>query len=362
MDVPFNPALLKLAREACGFTQAELARRSGIGQGTISKYEKELVTPSYGQIQALSDALDFPPRFFADTQTRPVAVLYRSRTLRSAKLESHVRARLNLARLIATSMLEDVEVDVVGRFPDPDAAFDDPEAAATELRRAWSIAPGPIDNITELIELAGGVVVHCDFGTDKAIAAYMHPLGDPVRWFFVNAQASAGDRVRFSLAHELGHAVLHETALVPDTRIAESESNRFAGALLMPAQDLRADLPRGQLRLEDLIELKRRWGVSAQALAMRARQIEAISADQLTRIYREISYRGWRTREPVHIEVEPPTVLQAAVEIHRADHGLADHEIAQMSAVSLERLQELLPAQFPAQQRRALRVVPRAER
>jgi Zn-dependent peptidase ImmA (M78 family)/transcriptional regulator with XRE-family HTH domain len=359
MGIPFNPALLRLAREARGFTQAELARRSGIGQGTISKYEKELVTPSEGQIQVLSEALDFPPRFFADPQTRPAAVLYRSRTLRSAKLEAHVRARLNLTRLVATSMLEDVEIDVVGRFPDPDSTFDDPETAAAELRRAWSVAPGPIDSITALIELAGGVVVHCDFGTDKAIAAYMHPLGDPIRWFFVNSQVGAGDRVRFSLAHELGHAVLHETALVPDTRIAESESNRFAGALLMPAQDLRADLPRGQLRLEDLIELKRRWGVSAQALAMRARQIEAISADQLTRIYREISYRGWRTHEPVHIDVERPTVLQAAVEIHRQEHDLDDKQIAYMLAVSVPRLQELMPAQFPTATTRTLRVVPR---
>lgn len=362
MAVPFNIALLKLVREARGLTQSELARRSGIAQGTISKYEKGLVFPSEGQILGLAGALDFPPEFFADTQTRPAGVMYRTRTLRSAKREAHVRARLNLARLVARKLLEDIDVDVVSRFPDPDAVFDDPDQAAAELRRAWSVPSGPIESVTELIELAGGVVVHCDFGTDQAIAAYMHPLGDSIRWFFVNAQVQAGDRVRFSLAHELAHAVLHEGALTPDTRIAETESNRFAGALLLPADEFRRDLPRGRLRLEDLIELKRRWGVSTQTLAMRARQIDAISADELTRIYREVSYRGWRTNEPVHIAVETPTVLSAAVSIHRGDHGLRDEQIAHMSSMSLGCLRELLPRHFPEGTRRTLRVVPRPSR
>ncbi len=360
MADPFNSALFKLAREASGLTQSELARRSGIAQGTISKYEKALVLPSEGQIVGLADALGFPPVFFADAESRPAGVMYRTRTLRSAKREGHVRARLNLARLVATKLLEDIDIDVVSRFPDADSVFDDPDQAAGELRRAWSVPPGPIESVTELIELAGGIVVHCDFGTDQAIAAYMHPLGDPIRWFFVNAQIQAGDRLRFSLAHELAHAVLHEGALTPDTRIAETESNRFAGALLLPADELRRDLPRGRVRLEDLIELKRRWGVSAQTIAMRARQIDAISTEELTRIYRELSYRGWRTNEPVQVAVETPTVLSAALTIHRGDHGLSNEDIARMSSMSLGFMRELLPTHFPDPTRRTLRVVPRS--
>src|SRR4051812_10256655 len=88
--------LLRVAREGTGLTQKDLARESGVAQGSISRYEKGLQTPTPSQLQALADALGFAPGFFLDRDARPAAVLYRSRSLRSAKLETHVRARLNL--------------------------------------------------------------------------------------------------------------------------------------------------------------------------------------------------------------------------------------------------------------------------
>jgi Zn-dependent peptidase ImmA (M78 family)/DNA-binding XRE family transcriptional regulator len=353
----FNPLLLKLAREAQGMTQGTLAERSGIGQGTVSKYEKGLTQPSVPQIMAMAETLGFPDEFFADRETRPATVLYRSRTLRSAKLEAHVRARLNLARLVAQKLLSDIEVDVVARFPDPDTAFSEPEAAAIELRRAWSIPPGPIDSVTELLELAGGVVVRVVLPTDQTIAAYMHPLDDPIRWFFVNASVRSGDRIRFSLAHELGHAVLHESALTPDTRLAEAESNRFAGAFLLPARELLSELPRARLKLEHLVELKRRWRVSIQTLLMRSRQLDAISADDVTKLYKEISYRGWRTNEPVDVEAETPTVLPAVMRIHREEHDFTEEELITWAAITREWAHDLLPDLFAAPSRRGLRIV-----
>jgi Zn-dependent peptidase ImmA (M78 family)/DNA-binding XRE family transcriptional regulator len=360
-DLDFNPALLKLAREAQGLTQSELARRSDIGQGTISKYEKGLTRPSVEQVVAIAEALDFPPAFFADREARPATVLYRSRTLRSAKLEAHVRARLNLARLVSQKLLTDVAIDLVARFPEPDQTFPSPDAAAIELRRAWSIPDGPIENVTELLELAGGIVVRAELPTDQVVAAYMHPLDDPNRWFFVNASVHAGDRIRFSLAHELGHAVLHESALTPDTRLAETESNLFAGAFLLPAAEFRRALPRGRLQLEHLVELKRVWRVSIQTLLMRARQIEAITAADLTRLYKELSYRGWRASEPVHVEPEPPTVLPAVMRVHRDEHGLTDQDLTEWSCVSREVAHDLLPDLFEAPRGRGLRVVSTAD-
>src|SRR4051794_33067917 len=104
----FNPALLKLAREARGWPQTKLAEEANVGQGSVSKYEKGLMEPSAGQVEALAVALDMPLAFFMQPDVRPAAVLYRSRVLKSARREATVRARLNLARLVAMRLLEDV--------------------------------------------------------------------------------------------------------------------------------------------------------------------------------------------------------------------------------------------------------------
>lgn len=359
--VNFNPALLKLAREARGWSQTSLASEAKVGQGSVSKYEKGLMMPSAAHLEALASALGLPLSFFGHMDVRPAAVLYRSRALRSARREAQVRARINLARLIAMRLLADIDVDADGRFPDPDRQFSSPEQAATELRAGWWLPPGPIASLSEGIELAGGIVLRVDLGSDEVDAAYLHPLGDPVRWFFVNTRVKAGDRVRFSLAHELGHAVLHEVDLVPDTKEAERDSNAFSGALMLPADELRADLPRARLKVAHLVELKRQWGMSMGAIAMRAHQIGAISRDHLTSLYREIGWRGYRTQEPVEIPMEQPVILDSALHIHRSEHGMTDADLAVSCGVSATAMSGLFPEHFVQPQPQRLRIVARQD-
>lgn len=349
--------LLKVAREARGWTQAELATRSGIRQGSVSKYEKGVTVPSNDQLGLLAGALGYPESFFRNLDARPAAVLYRSRALRSARLEAHVRARLNLGRLVAQRLLEDVTVEGVASFPPPDRELGNPEQAAATLRQAWWVAPGPVESICDLIESAGGVVLRMDLGTDDVVAAYMHPLGDPVRWFFVNTRVQAGDRVRFALAHELGHAVQHEVEMLPDSNEAERESHTFAGAFLLPAREVLSELPRGRLQLRHLYELKLRWRVAMQAIAMRAADLGAINRKELSRLFRELSYRGYRTSEPGEISIETPMVLSSALEIHRGEHGLSNRELSDFVRVEPETLNDLFPEHFSPSPRPRLQVV-----
>lgn len=348
----FNPALMKLAREARGWTQTQLAAEANIGQGSVSKYEKGLMAPSHAQVRALATALNMPVRFFLQPDVRPAAVLYRSRVLRSVRAEATVRARLNLARLAASRLLEDIDVRSEARFPDSDRQFGSAEQAAAELRAGWWLPPGPVASLTEAIESAGGVVLRMDLGCDEVDAAYLHPLGDQIRWFFVNTRLHAGDRIRFSLAHEVGHAVLHEVDLLPDSKQAEDESNAFSGALMLPAHDLGADLPRGRLRVAHLVELKRRWGMSMGAIAMRAHHIGAITRHELTALWKEIGWRGYRTREPVDVPVEQPIVFPAALAIHRNEHNLDEDDLASIAGVSRTSLADLFPEYFDAPKRR----------
>jgi Zn-dependent peptidase ImmA (M78 family) len=64
-------------------------------------------------------------------------------------------------------------------------------------------------------------------------------------------RAADGARARFSLAHEIGHAVLHWDRFdAPEGPDAEREAHRFAAALLMPAAEIRAMFARARLTLD----------------------------------------------------------------------------------------------------------------
>jgi Zn-dependent peptidase ImmA (M78 family) len=100
------------------------------------------------------------------------------------------------------------------------------------------------------------------------------------------------NRQRFTLAHELGHFVLHKdepTVFVDDalihfrgenvtqpSDIFEMEANAFAGALLMPEKMLRQDLAGRYIDALDesaVRTLARRYEVSPQALTLRLMRI-----------------------------------------------------------------------------------------
>lgn len=86
------------------------------------------------------------------------------------------------------------------------------------------------------------------------------------------------ERKRFTLAHEIGHAMLHPPGTYrredyKDTDAVELQANRFAAQLLMPEWML--DLYVGN-RKTKLIDLARRFGVSSMAMEMRLRQIGVI--------------------------------------------------------------------------------------
>ena len=104
---------------------------------------------------------------------------------------------------------------------------------------------GPIANMMAVIEERGGIVIPCDFRTDLLDAISQRIDGMPIL-FFVNVGAPA-DRVRYTLAHELGHVCMHTTVLKDDDEM-EREADEFAGAFLLPADEVRVHLRRFDLR------------------------------------------------------------------------------------------------------------------
>lgn len=347
--------MVRLGREMRDMSQTQLAQQAGLAQAIVSRIESGLRPASPGERLQLARALALPPAFFDEPDAPAAAPLFRKRAIRSVRVNRLIQARINTAVLAARRILDaGIDIDTPFAFPAPgEIPADDPAAAAAAVRRAWRLPNGRIDNITELIEDAGGIVMHVDFGTDDASAAFMANAGDPRLWFLVNTRETAGDRVRLSIAHELGHAIMHRYLPVREESVMEPEAYAFALALMLPSDDfdrhVRADLTLSRAR-----DLKRAYRVSIQAILRAARDRGLIAPERFISLYKQISARGWRREEPDRIPVEAPTTWPEALAVHRERHGYEIEDLAAIARVTPDDLRDLFPRDFTPR----LRLVP----
>lgn len=322
----FNPEMLVLAREARRLTQTALAKRTGVSQGTISKIENGQLVPPPETIEALALGLEFPKTLLArDSRASTVPVtFFRKKASLSQGDAKRILATITLQRAQMETLLRSVDglpsANVPTALPSGSRSAAD---LAAELRRGWRMPRGPIEDLTALFEANGIVVVPTDFGADGIEGLSIREPGLPPL-MFVNALAPM-DRVRFTMAHELGHLVMHHAqAIAPDD--CESEADLFASEFLMPAQDIRYQL--GEIDIEKLARLKTEWRVSMQSLLMRASALQRVGPARSKRLWIEMSISGYRTKEPVEIAREEPALVREMVQSHLEDLEYTPGELA----------------------------------
>lgn len=346
----FNHHMMTLARDSRGMTQAELASKIGVMQGTLSKYETGFHQPPLDFVADVSDALNYPMAFFYEAG-RPYGLPpfhYRRRKKLSAKALARIVAEMNIRRMHLEKLLISFDWKTNAFIPEIDeneyrgrskAAFTI-EGAARSVREMWMLPSGPVPNMVELLESNGGIVVPCDFGTDLIDAMSQRIEGLPVL-FFVNVN-SPTDRLRHTLAHELGHMVLHTITVKSDEEM-EDEADAFAGAFLLPADEIRPQLRRFDLR--QLANLKLYWKVSMAALAVRADRLKLITPHQSKMFWIEMGQLGYRKREPNEPPKEHPSLLRQMIGFHMKKLGYSLTEMAKLLHLKATEFQEMYRAE-----------------
>ena len=250
----FNPEMIVLAREARGLTQQQLAEALAVTQATQSKLESGNLAIGEDYIDRLSKVVAYPPEFFyqADVVRWTGSGCMYNRKRQSVTVTDYRRllARVNVLRLNLNRLLHSVEIQTENKFFRVDIAEESatPEEIAALVRNRWNLPPGPIENLTTAIEASGGIVVLADFGSVKLDAFSQWPPGMPPL-FFVN-RAAPPDRCRYTLAHEIGHIVMH---YIPTTDM-EREADRFAAEFLMPKKEIIGEF--GRFNLERAAAMK----------------------------------------------------------------------------------------------------------
>jgi Zn-dependent peptidase ImmA (M78 family)/transcriptional regulator with XRE-family HTH domain len=336
----FDPARLKLARQAKGLLKSHLAALVDVTPAAIGQFEAGTVKPSANTLAQLALALGFPVEFFAyggePWQVPTVADTF-FRSLRSARQTERQQAVAHAALVweVVTRLEERVRFPAVALPPDLNVtattALEEIETTAAELRRRWELKPGPIPHVIRLLELHGIIVTRYRSGSER-LDAFSCPF--PERPIVVLGDDKGQlDRSRFDAAHELGHLVMHPDPQ-PGDRVLERQAQSFAAAFLMPRDEIIDSLPHGRVDWMDMVTLKRTWGVAIQALLYRARTLGTLDENAYENAMKTMSRRGWRRREPGYLgSPERPQMLPKAIEA-LTNVGFTTNDLIELTRLS----------------------------
>ena len=308
-----TPARLRQARELRGLTQIALAQQVGVHPSAIAQLETGRVQPSPAVLDALSGATGFPPAFFmrpSGPLLPPGSLRFRARAAMTARQRQQAWGYAQTLYELMASMAAQTEYPVP-RLPRLDR---DPVAAARLTREALGLLPDqPIGPLIRTLERGGVWVLAIPVPLPQRDACSTWAAGDGATPVIVVASTAAGDRRRFSVAHEVGHLVLHHT---PEgaPHALEQQADAFAEAFLLPTGAMGGALA-PPITLTTLADLKARWGVSLQALIRRAHTLDLLTPSQYRSLSAQLGARGWRTQEPIAVPVERPRALRQLAEL-----------------------------------------------
>lgn len=299
---------VETVRLARGFRQDDLARQVGIAQGSISKLEAGLVALEQDKVAGLASVLRVQPALLSTSFDAVASGCTHFRRRASLKVSdtNQIRAELSFrAHVIGCVRELAAAPPTVLTRRAPDAATPARDIAA-EMRKRLDVPPGPIDNLFAVIESAGCVVTMMDEPELAFDAASLWVDDGRFVAIMING-ARPADRMRFTTAHELGHAILHETA----TPTSEQEADEFASEFLMPAKQIVGDL--ANLNFDRLSVLKTRWKVSMAAIVRRAVDLDVIPERRYKSLMIELSKAGYRANEPLTPPAEHPIAARDMV-------------------------------------------------
>lgn len=330
-------SIIALLREARGWNQTELAKEAHMSQAVVSRLESHSLELTDERIDALADALDCPPGLLrADPSVSGLSISCLHHRRRSSTMTVRTMRRVEAITHLTRLSLEGL---LTGLDPQPQRSLQrdpidldgDAGAVAKRLRERWGLGDGPLPNLVGVVESAGIIVVRRPLSTPGQDAVSTWPEDRSRFPMMLVSEGLPSDRQRFTIAHELGHLLMHD-APGPEQ---EAQANAFASELLAPAVTIRPDLEglrTGEFRR--LLQLKEKWGMSISALIRRAFDLELITDRQYREFNMRLGQLGWRKSEPGDVAAETPTTISQILDIHQHVRNLSIADIADLAGMT----------------------------
>ena len=313
---------LRIARLTSGISLQDLGEKVGTTRQYLSQLETTDKKPAPDLLEALCYELGVTAKFFAN----PLGNMVKDEECHFRKLSSvpmysvrECTARITLVHKVVDALDKYLDLPAVN-FPDlsPVESNKDAAVAAQRCREYWGLGKRPIESVARLIEFAGGVITSLGDISEKVDALSVHRE----RPIIVINSSKNSPRLRFDLAHELGHMVMHK-GIESGCKDSESQADQFASYLLLPQEALLGSYrPSSRVSWQSIKQIKLKWGISMRAVIYRLRQSGLITPSQYRTANIALNKKGSRSEElDEQILREQPELLRNAFKLLGETYG-----------------------------------------
>jgi Zn-dependent peptidase ImmA (M78 family)/DNA-binding XRE family transcriptional regulator len=327
---------IKQIRLARGFSLDELAVEMGgiVTKQAISKYEGGKSEPSLRVLNALSTTLGVKTAYFYENPSysiqfhgfrKKASFGIREQEKVQSKIAQLLEDRVKLQQFSGKKLDKDFPISFFSA-----CKFQDIEKAAIVMRNRWNLGFAPISSVVGTLEENLIHVLELDIDNKfDGQSVTINEDGNLISVAVVSRKVDSGERQRLTLLHELGHIVLKP---LQEKNINENAAFHFASAFLIPEVELKnlVGEHRQSFDIEELILLKKRFGISIQALLYRMKDLCIISENQHRDWCITINKNGWKKEEPAKLDLEESQWLRRTVYKGYAEGWISHSEAAKI--------------------------------
>ncbi len=290
---------LKNIREISGMTQEDIAKKANVTKEYVSMIESGKRLPSVDVLAKLADIFHLNISYFIEDKDYGFSMLFRAEGLN----EQDKKELLKFIRLSEEyAFLEEITEDrpalaPIYQDPPPKALnsystlYEFAEKMANEERRRLGLGEEPIRDIFNLIEAQGAHIIRKELKECNIDGTFVFNEAKGA-YILINSSSTKGRQV-FTAAHEYCHYLkdrnkgpqidrTHQIEMRLNEKTQtwnplEIVANAFASIFLMPGSAVNRlihTLPSNHLGPEEVIYLKRYFGVSFEAMLYRLKRLD----------------------------------------------------------------------------------------
>lgn len=354
----FNGSRLEELRLLNGLTRADLARELEVTEQAIWQFETGVTLPKMKNKIAMARFFQVEVDYFDAVDKNGSFSLSRI-AFRNADLEAKKNIHIQMVYLEKMNQMIDylenfvsipnqIIYQLVDSIEQKLQQHESLEFIADHVREVLAVS---VDNANLLYSLEkSGIYISERLinGNADAYSAWSRN-GRP---FIVLGLGKSAVRHNFDLAHELGHLLLHnqvdfEELSKEELEEKEKEANQFASYFLLPRKQFFMDfvniVGKRVSNPDQYILLKKRFGVSIQALEYRAYKLGLLTPQQNSYFYRQISKKGYKAVEPLDLEIplKKPSKIRSILDVILSNNLLTLSDIERNQRVSKNFISQL---------------------
>lgn len=266
-----------------GLTIPRLSKKIGMGTAALSNLLNGKAEPRSSTLIKLAEGLDIPFDELLADAPRLNSVRFRTaKALSGREKAERDQIRHDTAIWLSDYCFLEKELKAARPYLLDKITDGDPRSAAMAARDVFKLNPAdPVYDISELMEQAGIKLRIRPFGFKKTFGL---SIGDEDcgPGIVVNSEEGISvERQLFTIAHELGHLILHKASYKDPEEVEnegeEHEADLFAGTFLVSAEALEKEWEesKGLAFVDRVLKIKKIFKVSYKTLLIRLVQIDS---------------------------------------------------------------------------------------